>query len=96
MSPCVVPAITAIVRAPIAHRETFSVMCSQTSSQRSASAGTSMLRTVSLRFDMSTSRKSARKRTVNSASPMENASPATPRIALIASGTEAARLFAPS
>ena len=71
-------------------------MCSQTSSQRSASAGSSMLRAVSFRCDMSTSRKSARKRTVNSESPMEKALPATPRIALIASGTDAERLFAPS
>ena len=45
MPPCTVPAIMAIVSAPIAQRETVSVMRSQTSSQRSASAGSSIART---------------------------------------------------
>ncbi len=96
MRPWVVPAMTAIVRAPMAQRETVPVMRSQTSSQMSASAGFNMLWTTPCSFDMSTSRKSARNSTVKSARPTENAWPATPRRAEIASGIVAERSLAPS
>ena len=67
------PAIRAIMIAPIAQREMVSVTFSQTSSQRSASVGTSIERSASLRRGMSTRRKSARKISVKAASPAENA-----------------------
>src|SRR4029453_18430939 len=81
---------------PIAQRETDSVTRSQTPSQRSSSPGMSRLATARLRLSTSHRKKRQMKRIVNPARKTSKKSPAIPRTAEIASGTDADVLCAPS
>src|SRR5215207_1096106 len=95
VTPCVVPAMTAITTTPTAQRDTAWVTRSHTSSQRVSSPGLSTLASERFRFPTSVSRKRHVKSTVKPATKIVKKSPAMPSRAEIASGTDAATFSAP-
>ena len=90
------PAITAITTTPIAHRDTETVTCSQTLSQRASSPGISTLASARLSRSMSVSRKMQMNMIVKHARNTPKKPPAMPSTAEIASGTETEICWAPS